>query len=733
MTISIWRYSHLALAVSSFLLLILASITGIILSFEPISEKLQPYRAAQFNQLTLAETLPALRKTYPDISGLSVDANEFVQVTGSDNDGNKLLAYVDPQTGKILGVPGKKNPFFQWVTALHRSLFLHETGRFFIGLTAFLLLLITVSGTILIIQRQRGIKRFFTKIVRDNFAQYYHVVLSRWSLIPILIISITGTYLSLARFGFVNIEKTSPKIDFDSIKDQPERKATDFEIFKNTKLSEVESVEFPFSEDVEDYYTLKLKDAEIAVNQITGDIIAEVKYPAAIKLTNLSLSLHTGRASILWAIVLAGASVNILFFIYSGFAMTLKRRASRTKNKYTAAESKFIILVGSENGSSFAFAKGIHQALIKAGEKSYLTELNNYTVFPKAEYMLILTATYGLGDAPTNASKFKSLLEKYPQSQFIRYAVLGFGSHAYPDFCKFAFEVNNLLSHQNWTTPLTDIHTVDDKSPADFNLWIETLSQQEDMPAMELSAELYTIDKRQLETLKVSANTPANELIEGTFTLSMQFRKRLRVTSGDLLAIYPANDHRERLYSIGIVDKQIRLSVRLQPEGLGSGFLHRLQPGEKITAKVIKNEHFHFPLEAPEILLISNGTGIAPYLGMISQNNKKIPCWLYCGFRQQASYNMYKSLLETNAATGNLTGIHTAFSREGEKLYVSHLLSKDQDKVAALLQKGGVIMICGSLAMEKDVMDVLEVICQTKMDRGISFYQSRNQIRTDCY
>ena len=58
MTISIWRYSHLALAVSSFLFLALASVTGIILSFQPISEKIQPYRSENFDQATVSQMLP---------------------------------------------------------------------------------------------------------------------------------------------------------------------------------------------------------------------------------------------------------------------------------------------------------------------------------------------------------------------------------------------------------------------------------------------------------------------------------------------------------------------------------------------------------------------------------------------------------------------------------------------------------------------------------------------------
>ena len=729
MTISVWRYSHLALAVSSFLLLILASVTGIILAFEPVSQKLQPYRADNFSEVTLAQSLPAMRKAYPDISELTVDVNQFVQIKASDADGKNLEAYVDPVTGKILGKPTKQSEFFAWVTALHRSLFIHETGRFFIGLTAFLLLLITVSGTMLIIKRQRGVKRFFTRIVRDNFAQYYHVVLGRWSLIPIFIIALSGTYLSLAKFGVVDTNITSPKVDLDGIRSKPEIRPADITIFKNTKLSEVHSIEFPFSEDAEDYFTLKLKDREITVNQITGDVLSEVKYPIAVLINNLSLNLHTGRASSIWAIILAVASVNISFFIYSGFAITWKRLANRVKNRYTATDSRFIILVGSENGSTYRFAQAVHQQLLKQGQKSYIIELNNYTQYPKAEHLLVLTATYGLGDAPTNAAKFAALLEKYPQTQPVRYSVLGFGSHAYPDFCKFAFEVNQLLAHQTWATPLTDIHTVDDKSPDEFSLWAESWSQQSGIP-LTLSPDLQTTHN--LETFTVTQNTA----LAGTndiFLVRLQGKQKTNVTSGDLLAIYPANDHRERLYSIGVIDKEIQLSVRLHAGGMGSGFLHALKSGEAIKARIVNNEHFHFPAKAPDVIMISNGTGIAPFLGMISQNLQKTPCHLYCGFRDASSCEMYQSLLAESRATQKLARLNLVRSREGEMQYVSNLIERDRNFIGRVLANQGVIMICGSLSMQKDVMDLLETICQEQLNQPVSYYQSHGQIMMDCY
>jgi sulfite reductase (NADPH) flavoprotein alpha-component len=731
MTISIWRYSHLALAVSSFLLLTLASVTGIVLSFQPIAEKLQPYRAENFSSIGLAQTLPVLRKQYPGISELSVDANQFVQIKGSDDDGKKLTAYVDPRTGRILGTPAPTSEFFEWVTALHRSLFIHETGRFFIGVTSFLLLLITISGTILIIQRQRGVKRFFTKIVRDNFAQYYHVILGRMSLIPIFIVALSGTYLSMERFGVVKTPKFSSEVDFDAIKSEPVKNPADFEIFKLIRLSEVRTIEFPFSEDPEDYYTLKLKDREVTVNQITGEILSQVQYPATVLLTALSLDLHTGRASGIWAIILAIASANILFFIYSGFAITLKRISGRVKNKFTAEESEFIILVGSENGSTFRFANAIHKQLTASGKTAYVTELNNYKVFPKASHIIAMTATYGLGDAPTNAVHFEKVVARHSQIQPVHFSVVGFGSHGYPDFCKFAFEVDRIFAKQPWALPMLEIHTVNDKSPEEFSQWAATWSQHAAIP-LAVPMEFLITKHERPHSLTVVNKTGVTSTGEA-FLISFRVDPAVDFTSGDLLAIYPSNDHRERLYSIGKIGNDVQLSVKLHSGGLGSQYLYDLRPGDIVNARIDRNAHFHFPAKAPSVIMISNGTGIAPFLGMIDQQIPGSSCHLYCGFRDQSSFRIYEKAIEQNLKNEKLSKLQVAYSRVEQKQYVKDLLEKDAALVADVLANDGVIMLCGSLSMQNNVVELLENICQTHLGKSVSFYQSHSRILMDCY
>ena len=729
MTLSFWRYSHLALAVFSAAFLVLASITGTILAVDAIQEKLPSYGVENFEKITLEETLPILRKTYPEITEITVNHNQFVTLQGIDKDDNDVNAYIDPRTGKILGTPIKKSEFIQWTTALHRSLFLKETGRFIVGFVSFLLVLISISGFALILNRQRGLRNFFSKVIKDYFAQYYHVVLGRLALIPILIIALSGAYLTLEKFNFF-----MPKTDSEpknEIAESISNKELNASVFKNTLLADVEKIEFPFSDDPEEYYIISLKDREIEVNQVTGAVVNEKHFPMTTLVSNLSLDLHTGRASMLWAFILGIASLNILFFIYSGFAMTLKRRSSRIKNKFKAEESKFILLVGSENGSTLRFANAIHKQLMAYGEKVFITELNNYTAFAKAEHLIILTSTHGLGDSPSNADKFISLINKTEQKQKINISVVGFGSKAYPDYCGFARDIDGLITKQNWAERILELQTVNDKSAEEFVEWIKLWSAKTGIPLSTVPS-LYNGIPKDLEKMMVLDKTEIS--VNGyTFLITFRTNRNSKFNSGDLLAIYPANDTRERLYSIGNIKGNIQLAVKLHPSGLGSSYLYNLNPGEVIKARIIKNPAFHFPKNTAKTALISNGTGIAPFLGMLEQNKKKTEIHLYCGFRRATETVLgYKKFANEMIEKQQLQSFHLALSREEEHQYVMDLIKQDAYFFIDLLTHEGIVMICGSLAMQKDVEFALdEILNQTALN--ISDYKAKGQVLTDCY
>ena len=89
--------------------------------------------------------------------------------------------------------------------------------------------------------------------------------------------------------------------------------------------------------------------------------------------------------------------------------------------------------------------------------------------------------------------------------------------------------------------------------------------------------------------------------------------------------------------------------------------------------------------------------------------------------------------MDNYLATGHLTKLHIAYSREQEKQYVKDLLHRDGLFIAQTLKDNGVIMICGSLAMQQNVTEFLETICQSENGKSLSFYQSHNQVLMDCY
>jgi sulfite reductase (NADPH) flavoprotein alpha-component len=52
-----------------------------------------------------------------------------------------------------------------------------------------------------------------------------------------------------------------------------------------------------------------------------------------------------------------------------------------------------------------------------------------------------------------------------------------------------------------------------------------------------------------------------------------------------------------------------------------SNFLNNFTESKTIKAKIKRNLDFHFPAYANEVIMIANGTGIAPFIGMITQKH----------------------------------------------------------------------------------------------------------------
>jgi len=721
------------LALISSIFILVASITGTILAIEPISNQLQPFKVAGSETLDLATTLETLSSQYDEVLSVEVDANDFVMASVFTNEGTNETFYVNPKTGEKLGDLLEKAPIYQFATSLHRSLFLKSTGRFMVGLISFFLFLMAITGVLLIAKRQGGFLRWFSKVVKEDFNSYYHVVLGRYLLIPIVIIALSGVYLSLEKFDLLPETKMSHNFPEDEVSHFEKPSFSELEGFKNLKLGALKSIEFPFSEAPEDYFFIKLKDRELYVQQYSGEIVSEQAYPFTKLASQWSLLLHTGQGSILWTIVLGLASIALMFFIYSGFAMSLKRTKKSTipKNKFRKEDAHYIILVGSETGSTYTFASIFYRALLTIGKKAFLGSLNEYSTFLNAKELIVFTATYGEGEAPSNAKKFARLVQSIPQSQEIKYSVVGFGSLLYPAYCQFALEVDVLLRKESWFTENLELCKINNQSFEAFKNWARQWSRNNGL-SLDLQPISSKADQKQSLAFKVVKKTALNS--DASFLLQLKPQKRTKFESGDLLS-FKLNAHEAaRLYSVGKLNGDLLLSIKKHDKGLCSSYLHELNTGDTVNASIQRNPDFHFPKKAKNVVMIANGTGIAPFLGMINQHHQKANLHLFWGGRTKASFKMYQEVIYKAFDQKKVSSIHMAFSQEAEqKIYVQNLIFEKANFMAKHLKNEGVIMICGSIVMQNEVLEALQQISMSKLSLPLSNFDQRDQIKMDCY
>ena len=200
----------------------------------------------------------------------------------------------------------------------------------------------------------------------------------------------------------------------------------------------------------------------------------------------------------------------------------------------------------------------------------------------------------------------------------------------------------------------------------------------------------------------------------------------MRFSSGDLLAITPKNDNIKRLYSVGKIDNDILLSIKKHEFGVCSNLLFNLKTANTLLARIERNKAFHFNKKSKKTILIANGTGIAPFLGML---HNPLKTHLFWGARNKESLKMYAPFL-TNLNNEN---IHITYSQEQNKGYVQDLILKEQALIASTLKNNGTIMICGSIAMMNGVVAVLEAISLKQLNTPLSKFKNNKQIKTDCY
>ncbi|MGD1844397.1 MAG: NADPH cytochrome P450 oxidoreductase family protein [Salibacteraceae bacterium] len=404
-----------------------------------------------------------------------------------------------------------------------------------------------------------------------------------------------------------------------------------------------------------------------------------------------------------------------------------KEGSEKRIKKSSKSDAEYILLVGTQFGRTRNTAQAFFNGLLAEGKKAYMDELDNYSTYPSATHLIIFSATNGDGDPPQNATLFEDLLQDHRPANPLKFAVVAFGSTFYANFCQFGVDVDSWLGANPDFERLLPVVKINDQSASDLRSWLSSWNRATDM-----ELQIKDTDQKLAKTSDFTVVEAPQVNADHTTLIKLRPSKPATFQSGDLLSITPEGSQRPRHYSVAKIGNDVLLSVKKHDGGLCSDYLCNLSEGDTVAGSLERNETFHFAEDAPSVWLIGNGTGIAPYLGMMGENlNSSIK--LYWGGRTESSFDLYKPYVDKAMEHGNVEHYELALSRVDKKQYVQDVLSQQEEQVAQAFDAGAVFMLCGSMAMQDATLQVLNQITQTKLGKPLSRFQNDGQLLTDCY
>ncbi|WP_296578372.1 sulfite reductase subunit alpha, partial [Phreatobacter sp.] len=159
--------------------------------------------------------------------------------------------------------------------------------------------------------------------------------------------------------------------------------------------------------------------------------------------------------------------------------------------------------------------------------------------------------------------------------------------------------------------------------------------------------------------------------------------------------------------------------------GVASTFLgERAAPGAAVRVYVQRAHGFALPADpAVPVVMVGPGTGIAPFRAFLQDraaDKAPGPNWLFYGHQRQATDFFYADELAALKASGVLTRLSLAWSRDGsDKVYVQDRMRETGAELWRWLDQGGHFYICGDAKrMAKDVEAALVDVIATHGGRS---------------
>lgn len=419
----------------------------------------------------------------------------------------------------------------------------------------------------------------------------------------------------------------------------------------------------------------------------------------------------------------------VILVLYGAYLCKKIHQWQRARQAPDLQISDYLIVYASETGTSLHYAQQTKQRLQQQGLSCLCINANqlNLKNLHSKQKILFMLSTSGDGEPPTNA---KSLLDALSiKTKPLSYALIGFGDSHYQHFCGFAKQVSAKLKQQGFHAIQEDIF-VDRESPSALKDWFSRITKSSYYEDNMLDLELKSRHLLNPESRK-----------NGLYQLQLESSSELTFKPGDLL--YINISQQQRCYSIASApdSNTIELIIRehIKPDGspgVGSNFFcKKLEPGEKLAARISANPNFRLPDKAinrPK-LFIATGAGISGVLGHLQQQSrlKQGGHWLVFGESSPEHDNYIDLLCQKLLTDGTLTRLDTAYSQaQDNACYVQDVLIKKRTFIDELLEQEGYIMICGSEHTGKYILATLEQLLGADTVRHL---QEQERLKTDIY
>lgn len=707
------------------LIVILLAITGAVMSIEPTLDRME---AGAENNISVAELAAMVAKNNQGVELITRSANGTIRVQYF-NDSGAHNNIVDPQTGQSLN-PTSPSPIFGFFKQLHRTLYIGTTGRVIAGITAFIMLLACFSGLFMLAKRLGGWRQLFTTSKGKQIPRL-HVDISRWVIIGLFITAFTGTYMSLAKFEFIDDGKGGFLAFPEEVLGTTPAPIAELAALKATPLSVLRELRFPFEDDFFDVFTITTSEGQGYIDQASGKMLVYEANGLSRNVFEFFYMLHTGQGLWWLGILLGLSALGLPIMAVTGTIIWWRRWSSSTKikNNIAANKAETIILVGSESNTTWGFAQHLQQKLTALGGKTHVAEMNKFTpkTYANAKYIIFFAATYGDGTAPETANKFLQKLAAYNEVPPYQYTVLGFGDKQFTQFAKFAIDVEAALKAKGWRQ-FSPLELIDKQSCQSFETWGVALGQK-----LSLKLQLnHVVSQPKIYKLKLR-NARDHSFDDKFNTRILQFSlpdNMPKFEAGDLVGIKVPNSDVPRYYSLATSSKdgQLGICVAKKHGGLCSPYLHELAVGDEVEAFIQINPHFRPNNGKSPLIMIGAGTGIAPFMGFIANTKKSRDAYLYWGGRHPDADFLYKQELDEHLSAGRLTALNTAFSRAENGKYVQAELLQNTTKIKDLMSQGGQFIVCGGRDMASEVKNAL-----TEMGFDITTLKAQKRYIEDVY